>query len=672
MKRIVFLFSVLILCLSLFACGDNIESTLTTNSNNSITESTPTSECSHDYKIADTVASTCSEFGKIVYNCTKCAHRYQVDQPKVSHIFVEATCVAPKTCTQCGATEGDCIAHKPGQWVPVVESTPTTPGQAQQKCAVCDAVIGEMEIPAGSYGLAYTVNPDGITCQITGIGFCGSSELYIPERIDGYWVTAIGNKAFYSCRSLESVYIPESVAHIGECAFGNCSNLVSVRIPDSVTTIYYSAFNGCSSLENVILSGSVTSVDASTFADCSKIKYNEYDNAKYLGTDSNPYAILIQASNTDITSCNIHENTRVIASSAFQKCDVLASINIPDSVIYIGNCAFEYCKSITDIHIPGNITSIQSQTFHGCVNLTNVQISNGVTSIQSNAFMDCDSLTHIDLPNSVTFIGGYVFVDCDSLQTVTIPDNGIYMDTSVFADCGNLQYNTYDTGLYLGNSENPYLCLIGFTSYDVSSCIVHEDTRNICNDVRHHYRELQYNTYDAAQYLGTASNPYAFLIKTNSGLTSCDIHEDTRFISPYAFAGQEKLTSISIPDGVHTLGYSAFWYCSSLSSVSIGRGIEVLPAHAFQGCDLLTDVIIAGDVKVIGPGAFNKCSSLTSITIPYSVTKLEEYAFYCCANLTEIIFMGTMEQWNAIEKGLNWDTYTRNYTVYCTDGEIYK
>ncbi len=77
-------------------------------------------------------------------------------------------------------------------------------------------------------------------------------------------------------------------------------------------------------------------------------------------------------------------------------------------------------------------------------------------------------------------------------------------------------------------------------------------------------------------------------------------------------------------------------------------------------------------VSVILNGAFGNLSALETVTIPTTVTKIQKYAFYGCTSLTAIRFQGTMEQWNAIEKGTDWDKETGNYTVYCTNGEILK
>ena len=64
-------------------------------------------------------------------------------------------------------------------------------------------------------------------------------------------VISIGDDAFRSCHSLQSVTIPNSVTSIGEWAFIYCESLTSVTIPESVISIGRGVFWECTSLSKV-------------------------------------------------------------------------------------------------------------------------------------------------------------------------------------------------------------------------------------------------------------------------------------------------------------------------------------------------------------------------------------------------------------------------------------
>ena len=75
-------------------------------------------------------------------------------------------------------------------------------------------------------------------------------------------------------------------------------------------------------------------------------------------------------------------------------------------------------------------------------------------------------------------------------------------------------------------------------------------------------------------------------------------------------------------------------------------------------------------VTKIDTYAFTRFDKITQITIPDTVTVIGSQAFYQCDMLKTIVFTGTREQWESIQKGKDWDSLTSGMTVKCTDGDI--
>lgn len=120
-------------------------------------------------------------------------------------------------------------------------------------------------------------------------------------------------------------------------------------------------------------------------------------------------------------------------------------------------------------------------------------------------------------------------------------------------------------------------------------------------------------------------------------------------IADHAFNSCWGMTSITIPESVTFIGYRAFLNCNGLKSATLPNSITSIEMETFENC-----------------------ISLTTITIPNSITTIGDYAFRNCSSLQKIQFLGTMEEWNAITKGDQWDGLTGAYTVHCTDGNIAK
>ena len=104
------------------------------------------------------------------------------------------------------------------------------------------------------------------------IGFEGEPEyIVIPAEIEGVPVTEIRDNAFYECRTLKQIILPDSLKKIGHHCFYECSALEGIELPEYVSEIGMGCFSECSSLSYVSIPDSLEILPDSCFRNCTSL-----------------------------------------------------------------------------------------------------------------------------------------------------------------------------------------------------------------------------------------------------------------------------------------------------------------------------------------------------------------------------------------------------------------
>lgn len=331
----------------------------------------------------------------------------------------------------------------------------------------------------------------------------------------------------------------------------------------------------------------------------------------------------------------------------------ITAVVIPDTidgvaVTGIGDHAFEYCTSLISVTIPDGVTSIGYYAFYECDSLTSVNIPGSVTRIEEWAFSDCDSLSSLTISDGVERIGARAFDWCNSLNSVTVPASVAYIGFRAFGGCASLTAIDVDSD----NAE--------YSSID--GVLFNKDATEL----------IQYPRGKSGAY----TIPDGVSVIVDMAFTDCyrltniTIPNSVISIGESAFENT-RITNVTIPASVTEIGECAFDYCRRLMEInvdsentvysslnglllskngdtlvscpagiegefSIPAGIKTIGASAFFGCDGITGVTIPYGVTGIESSAFLNCNGLSSVTIPGSVNEIGPWAFESCENLTSV------------------------------------
>ena len=500
-----------------------------------------------------------------------------------------------------------------------------------------------------SNGFAYTVTGDEATIT----GYTGSAKsLVIPSELGGKPVTAIGDKAFEGYKNIVNIYIPKTIKAIGEDAFLD----VFDRNSSNLFVCYQRTKNEWGEIEIQKGNDEIDLPDNSVTEDgrilLPKYECNLSGDMVYQASDD--AATLVHYFGSD-SKVNIPAElggkpVTEIGEFAFTNCSGLTKVTIPEGVTSIGDGAFQGCGSLTEVTIPKSVETIGNGAFGFCSSLTEVTIPEGVTSIGDSAFINCSSLTEVTIPKSVETIGERAFYQCEALTTVH------YGGTQ--KDWDALKKNIGEGNTWLLNANIIYSENSSDYAYSVNDA---GDGVTITK-----YNGSAKNIVIPSELGGkpvTAIGEEAFF--QNKTITSVKIPEGVTSIGNSAFA-QTNLTEVEIPKSVKNIERYAFNCCYNLEEVTILGGVQSTGDHAFAYCTRLKKVIISDGAEIIETSAFYGCSSLTEVTIPKSVTSIEYEAFGDCDALKTVYYGGTQEDWDALKKNIDEEnTPLLNANIIC-------
>lgn len=582
------------------------------------------------------------------------------------------------------------------------------------------------------------------------------SEITLPESLE-----SIGESAFGDCSSLRAISIPEGVTSIEKSAFSNCSNLEAITIPDGVTTLSQSLFSGCVMLHEFTVPEGIVTIEDSVFGGCSGLsKITISSKVKQIGTrvfqgcsfltlihvDSNnknfiaQNGILYNKEKTKLICCSPANIGRVtmldsvtsIEDYAFYACNNISEVVLPEGVTSIGKYAFYNCSSLEKMVLPANVTSIGDWAFYGCRKLSEIIMPDNLTSIGKNAFQHCSSLTEITIPEKVTTIGMQAFGSCINLKEITIPDGVTSIEDDTFGGCSSLSkiiipesvttIKTYAFNLCSSLTE----IIIPASVESIGKWIFNRCSEDLVVVVAQDSCAETYVKENGLlyRYMGTQDSEYSYVILPDGTLrivgytgsetditipSEIDKREVTQ-IGKQAFRGNTNLNTVTIHDGITSVGAGAFGNCSTTLLLMVtpdnvaetyakennmlyryigdpapeytyyvlsddtlcitgytgnetelilpfqidGKKVTYIDDGSFSECMDITKVVIPQGVTNIGEKAFSGCRNLTEVTIPEGLTYIGAEAFYNCSSLTSI----------TIPESVGWiDTYT---FAYCT------
>lgn len=421
----------------------------------------------------------------------------------------------------------------------------------------------------GSFLAAYTGTDTEITLPATtpnGNPYDVAMNAFLffsaPTAIDmsAAEISELGGNTNGTLRSLTSVTLPATLKSVGQRFFEK-SKISEIDLPNGLEKIGNYAFSGCSSLSSVNLPSSLTDIGIEAFK------------------------------GTAITEIEIPSGITYLKNGLFENCTALASADLPETLETIGDMVFKGAEKLTAVNMPSGVTDIGAEAFYGCKALT--------------GFVDSDGVVRFYLPEGITAVSDGCFAYCPLETSFTIPDQILSIGDAAF------KY-TYLKELTISES----LKSIGaeaFRNSKLRDLTIPDSLESLGeNAFENAFAEGEFTSatvpvkfiYNIRSWLNHAVNLKSLTV-TGTGTVG---HDPNGIAVSAPLDEYDYIETVVIADTVTGIGEAAFAGLSKLETVTIGNGVKTIGDNAFgldgKGCYMLKTVNIGSGVSSIGEKIF--------------------------------------------------------------------
>lgn len=380
----------------------------------------------------------------------------------------------------------------------------------------------------------YEKNEEGGVTLTDYNSLSGNGYVEVPENLGGKPVTVIGSFCFSKTENLRAITLPPTVRLIENRAFQNCVNLESVHLNEGLKRLDSSAFYGCTNLRVIHLPDSLETIARSAFQDCTALLDITGGGSLQTIEDESVFANTAWA---DVQDGDLLMLNGVVFGLKGAPEGVLI---LPEDACRVMDDVFRGANAVTAVVFPAGIISLGNNAFSSMAALERVIFQGGerLQKVGDSLFADCPELRYADL-TGVKNIGRRMFAKCGNLETVAAED-ARSVGSAAFSGCSQLTAFGFSMVQHVGDyafSES------GLTQITIPAGV-----------------ELEEDVFYSCE-----------------ALTEATIASDVPWA---AFSGCSNLSCVTLADGCHTVGPSAFDTGKPIT-VRVGKNVERIASNAF-------------------------------------------------------------------------------------------